>query len=295
MREAVAGQVIAFKQAESDAGRLHCAVTGAELTWDDAEVDHMPPGFGAIADAFATAAGGYDKISLVHSADGMIGRPMEPAFETVWVWYHHQQARLRILSRAAHRKLTRETAEAESRRHMTTVTGVFAASCEAYAQAGWPCVIPVPPEAKFPPPEGFTGAAGRDTTPEDLAAWAQTRGNDSVALRMPDGVIGIDVDEYVKGEVTKQGAATMTARTAKWGPLPATWSSTARGQGQPSRILVLPGPARAVRGPGRTRRRGHPASSPVRGSRAVAALRDRHALPVVRPGRHRGGPGAGPG
>lgn len=108
MREAVAGQVIAFKQAESDAGRLHCAVTGAELTWDDAEVDHMPPGFGAIADAFATAAGGYDKISLVHSADGMIGRPMKPAFETVWVWYHHQQARLRILSRAAHRKLTRE-------------------------------------------------------------------------------------------------------------------------------------------------------------------------------------------
>jgi hypothetical protein len=121
--------------------------------------------------------------------------------------------------------------------------GVYAASCEAYAAAGWTCVIPVPPEAKFPPPGGFTGAGGRDTTAEDRAAWAASQGGYSVALRMPDGVIGIDVDQYVKGTVIKEGA---------WGPLPPTWSSTARGQGQPARILLFrvpPGRYASVAGP----------------------------------------------
>jgi P4 family phage/plasmid primase-like protien len=112
----------------------------------------------------------------------------------------------------------------------------YAIACMTYYQAGWPCIIPVPPVEKDPPPGGFTGADGRDTTLEDLAAWSRTRPDYSIALRMPDGVVGIDVDEYVKGTVTKTGAQTLAAKTAEWGPLPATYSSTARGQDQPSRI-----------------------------------------------------------
>ena len=42
--------------------------------------------------------------------------------------------------------------------------GVFSSAAADYVLAGWPCVIPVPPDAKFPPPQGFTGAAGADTT-----------------------------------------------------------------------------------------------------------------------------------
>jgi P4 family phage/plasmid primase-like protien len=118
----------------------------------------------------------------------------------------------------------------------TAQTLVYAAVCDLYRQAGWPCVIPVPPDAKFPPPGGYTGADGRDTTPDDLASWAASHGTWSVALRMPDGVIGTDVDEYIKGEVVKHGAATMARLIAELGPLPPTWSSTARGPGQPSRI-----------------------------------------------------------
>lgn len=128
----------------------------------------------------------------------------------------------------------------------------YAAACQAYAAAGWPCVIPVPPDRKYPPPGGYTGAGGRDTAPEDIAGWAQARGGYSVALRMPDGVIGIDVDDYVKGEVTKHGAATVAAAEAELGPLPPTFSSTARGPGQPSRILfyrVPPGRYAAQLGP----------------------------------------------
>src|SRR5690606_25375880 len=111
----------------------------------------------------------------------------------------------------------------------------FADAVVEYALAGWPCIIPVPPDTKHPPPVGYTGAEGRDTDPETLVQWVGERGHYSIALRMPDGVIGIDVDQYAKGEVVKNGAATLAEAVERWGPLPATWSSTARGEG-PSRI-----------------------------------------------------------
>lgn len=126
------------------------------------------------------------------------------------------------------------------------MTGVFADSCGSYASAGWPCVIPVPPEAKFPPPEGFTGAAGADTDTAQLATWAQALPDYSVALRLPDGVIGIDVDHYDKGGVAKRGNDTLAGYEAQWGPLPPTWCSTARGTPDgpgPSRILFFLVPA----------------------------------------------------
>lgn len=111
----------------------------------------------------------------------------------------------------------------------------FADAVAEYALAGWPCILPVPLK-KSPPPEGFTGAEGRDTTPEDLVGWIATHAGHSIALRMPDGVIGIDVDAYAKGQIVKHGDRTLTELEERLGRLPATWSSTARGQDSPSRI-----------------------------------------------------------
>jgi P4 family phage/plasmid primase-like protien len=130
----------------------------------------------------------------------------------------------------------------------TAQVPVYASACAGYHLAGWPCVIPVPPDAKFPPPKGFTGADGRDTTPDDLVAWALAHAGDSVALRMPDGVIGIDVDDYIKGGLTKHGAATLAGLIAELGELPPTWSSTARGPGQPSRIYFYQVPPQRYAG-----------------------------------------------
>lgn len=116
---------------------------------------------------------------------------------------------------------------------MTTVVPIFATAAALYHQAGWPAVLPVPVETKSPPPTGFTGAEGADTPAELLTAWAGNGyAGHSVALRMPDGVIGIDVDHYVtaSGKV-KRGGETLAAAVAKWGELPATWRSTARGEG----------------------------------------------------------------
>jgi P4 family phage/plasmid primase-like protien len=113
----------------------------------------------------------------------------------------------------------------------------------AYAEAGWPCILPVPARDKFPPPVGFTGAEGRDTDPLTLVDFAGKFPHHSIALRMPEGVIGIDVDQYEKGGVAKNGAWTLTHCEAQWGTLPPTYSSTARGLG-PSRIYFYRVPPR---------------------------------------------------
>lgn len=135
----------------------------------------------------------------------------------------------------------------------------FADAVADYALAGWSCILPVPPATKTPPPEGYTGAEGADTEPTVLVDWAGRLGHYSIALRMPAftgpggqawTVIGIDVDDYEKTSelpdgstrvVRKQGAATIAAHLERWGPLPPTWSSTARGAGA-SRISFYRAP-----------------------------------------------------
>jgi DNA polymerase I-like protein with 3'-5' exonuclease and polymerase domains/phage/plasmid-associated DNA primase len=116
----------------------------------------------------------------------------------------------------------------------------FADHVVDYAQAGWPCILPVPPETKTPPPAGFTGAEGLDTEPLTLVDFATRFPGYSIALRMPMydtwAVIGIDVDQYAKGGQQKRGAETIAAYAERWGTLPATWTSTAREPDGPSRI-----------------------------------------------------------
>lgn len=129
---------------------------------------------------------------------------------------------------------------------------VFTSAVPLYWAAGWRGIIPVPAVTKHPPPEGFTGTEGRDTTVEQLVAWTGNGYSDhSVALRMPECIIGIDVDHYDKVGMDKDGVALVVEKRgaddlaeyeARWGALPATWTSTARGDEQgcgPSRILLL--------------------------------------------------------
>jgi P4 family phage/plasmid primase-like protien len=108
-----------------------------------------------------------------------------------------------------------------------------------YYDAGWRCILPVPAETKTPPPGGYTGDHGLDEVPpEKLAEWEQTHYYDSIALRLPYGVIAIDIDHYDKVKtlpdgstqiVAKRGDDTIRATEQQWGVLPPTWASTARG------------------------------------------------------------------
>jgi len=123
------------------------------------------------------------------------------------------------------------------------------AQAALYFQAGWTGVLPLPFREKFPPPEGFTGAGGAVPSPQQVAAWmmgqdgAQDPAN--LALRLPAGVVGIDVDDY--GD--KHGAQALfeMAEQHDLGPLPATWSSTSRGQTSPARIWLYRLPQADVR------------------------------------------------
>lgn len=106
---------------------------------------------------------------------------------------------------------------------MTTGYGL---AVEAWTAAGWRGVLPLPARSKTPPPSGYTGAGGGWPTPETIAAWVAT-GAPNACLRLPDGVIGIDIDAYG----THSGAETLGRMEARCGRLPATWTITSRSDG----------------------------------------------------------------
>lgn len=111
----------------------------------------------------------------------------------------------------------------------TAPDGQYRLAAPLYARQGWTCVIPLPKGHKHPPPEGFTGADGRDTTDKDIASWSKSVGDWNIGLRAPDGVVGLDVDAYG----SKMGDAYLEQMAADLGlpMLPATWKSSARGMG----------------------------------------------------------------
>lgn len=106
--------------------------------------------------------------------------------------------------------------------------GPYADAAWAYRRAGWDGVLPLPPGSKGPPPRGFTGWAGAMPSGADIQAWLDgTEAAGNIALRLPPGVYGLDVDAYGG----KGGAAALAALTEQCGPLPDTWVVTSRDDG----------------------------------------------------------------
>lgn len=116
----------------------------------------------------------------------------------------------------------------------------YPAIAQHYWEAGWQGVLPLPPMRKVPPPSGFTGRGAPMPTAENIFEWINTnQPNANVGLRLPDGVIGIDVDTgYEKDGVPKVGAESWQHLIDTCGPIEPTWSSTSRltGAGQGSGI-----------------------------------------------------------
>ncbi len=92
---------------------------------------------------------------------------------------------------------------------------------------GWLGVLPVPLGQKSPPPEGFTGRDGRDPSDDDIVIWVRNRPCANVAIRYPDGVVGLDVDDYGG----KPAARTLTEHEDRLGTRPSTWTVTSRHDG----------------------------------------------------------------
>jgi hypothetical protein len=111
----------------------------------------------------------------------------------------------------------------------TSATGYGQAQAD-YLAAGWPSVLPLPKGQKWPPPKGFTGKKYADVVPtaEQHKAWAEQYPDGNLALRLPPGVLGVDVDDY--GD--KHGAETIAQIEARAGvAFPDTWISSSRDDG----------------------------------------------------------------
>lgn len=114
---------------------------------------------------------------------------------------------------------------------MTEITPYYAQGLTGYGrvvniyrQRGWEGVLPLPRDQKHPPPRGCTGNKSPMPSDEQVQQWAAENPNGNVGLRLPRGVIGIDVDSYG----TKAGGASLYELIAEFGPLPSTWISTSR-------------------------------------------------------------------
>jgi putative DNA primase/helicase len=112
----------------------------------------------------------------------------------------------------------------------TTFAGPYATAARLYRAAGWHGTLPVggAPGEKWPPPRGFTGHGAPDPSAADVEAWIETHGDRNIGLRVPLGVLGLDVDAYVKDDKVKAGADALAELEQRYGPLPATWVSSAR-------------------------------------------------------------------
>lgn len=113
-------------------------------------------------------------------------------------------------------------------------TGIYAAASAGYWQDGYG---PMPMLAdrkhrgqlytKGPPPKGWTGHDGKWVTLAQVERWRKQYGSRNIGLRLPRGVIGIDLDWW-KGE---EAQAAYNDLVARLGPLPLAPRLTSRDDG----------------------------------------------------------------
>jgi len=102
----------------------------------------------------------------------------------------------------------------------------FAHYAPEYHAKGWN-VVWLPPRAKRLTETGVTGHAGKDADANLIQRWIDQHPHANIGVRMPDDLIGIDVDQYGN----KTGGDTLAQLEATLGPLPPTIISTSREDG----------------------------------------------------------------
>lgn len=93
---------------------------------------------------------------------------------------------------------------------------------------GWNGLLPLPPKSKAPVPTGYTGHDGLWPSWPDVQAWSDDPPADAnLAIRLPDGVLALDIDHYHG----KSGGDTLVECETTWGALPPTVRITSRSDG----------------------------------------------------------------
>src|SRR4051794_34890295 len=73
------------------------------------------------------------------------------------------------------------------------VVTAYAVAAPAYLARGW-APLPLPPRRKYPPPDGWTGYDAPYPSSADVQTWVEDRGHWNIGLRLPDTLLGLDVD-----------------------------------------------------------------------------------------------------
>lgn len=92
----------------------------------------------------------------------------------------------------------------------------YGKAADTYWEFGWRGVLPLKRGAKWPPPNGFTGYNGAEPSYPDILQWRELYPDGNLCLRLPDGIVGIDVDAYG----SKTGGVALAEAQRRWGPLP---------------------------------------------------------------------------
>lgn len=92
----------------------------------------------------------------------------------------------------------------------------YGKAADTYWEFGWRGVLPLKRGAKWPPPNGFTGYSGAEPSYPDILQWRELYPDGNLCLRLPDGIVGIDVDAYG----SKTGGVALAEAQRRWGPLP---------------------------------------------------------------------------
>lgn len=158
-----------------------------------------------------------------------------------------------------------------------TPTPCYSQAAPAYWASGWRGILPLPHGVKWPPPKGWTGADGPEPSWPDVTSWSETRPDGNIALRMPDGVVGIDVDDYGN----KNGYTTLAEASARWGDLPPTVRSTSRTDGRSGIYLYRVPPGTRL-----TAQLGFPAGGGRAALGHVEIVQRHHRYAVVAPSTH---------
>ena len=106
------------------------------------------------------------------------------------------------------------------------MTAAYQEAAHAWGSLGW-SVVPLPAGGKTYPEAGYTGIRGVDASDEQMQYWVSRQPASNALLRLPDGFVGLDVDDYAD----KGGGGTWEAHRQAYGELPPTWMVTNRDDG----------------------------------------------------------------
>ena len=124
-RRAVEDQIVAFKrkvfeQKGSKQGLVKSELTGSQVDYPDAHVDHKPPHtFNKLVDEFIKKQGiRIEEIEIAGFEDGSVEKKFaDPEMTRSWAEYHRKHARLRIVSRAENLSTVKRQTRNQLRQH----------------------------------------------------------------------------------------------------------------------------------------------------------------------------------